>query len=71
MSALRHPWLVAAKEEVVGVEILFLSKLGVDTDKLDFKHFALPRLMRWSCGKHRQLRVKKAKLLSEERPQGC
>lgn len=26
-----------AKEEVVGVEILFLSKRGVDTDKLDFQ----------------------------------
>jgi uncharacterized protein YuzE len=31
-----------AKEEVVGVEILFLSKRGVDTDKLDFQTLRAP-----------------------------
>jgi uncharacterized protein YuzE len=31
-----------AKEEVVGVEILFLSKRGVDTSKLDFQTLRAP-----------------------------
>jgi len=31
-----------AKEEVVGVEILFLSKRGVDTSKLDFQILGAP-----------------------------
>lgn len=31
-----------AKEEVVGVEILFLSKRGVDTNKLDFQTLRAP-----------------------------
>ena len=44
-----------AKEEVVGVEILFLSSRGVDTDKLDFKRFARQHPVRWLCGKHHRL----------------